>query len=135
MSENIEKIIQERDIKPTAMRILILKNILRFSRAFSLNDLETELETVDKSTVFRTLNLFMKNNLLHTIDDGSGSLKYALCDDNCECMPEQQHVHFYCTRCKKSTCLRNIPIPIVDLPKNISVESITYVVKGICNKC
>lgn len=135
MNIHLEQKLIKRSIKPTSIRLLIIKAILELNNGFTLLDLETKLETVDKSTVFRTLNLFMKNNLLHTIDDGSGSLKYALCDDNCECMPEQQHVHFYCTRCKKSTCLRNIPIPIVDLPKNISVESITYVVKGICNKC
>jgi Fur family ferric uptake transcriptional regulator len=102
---------------------------------FSLSDLETELETVDKSTIFRTLTIFQQNRLLHTIDDGSGSLKYALCDEACECRPEQQHVHFYCSVCKRTFCLRNTAIPSIALPQNFSVESINYVIKGSCGKC
>jgi Fur family ferric uptake transcriptional regulator len=43
-------------------------------KAFSLTDLETELETVNKSTIFRTLSLFHENLLIHSIDDGSGSI-------------------------------------------------------------
>ena len=40
----LEKL-EKREIKPTAMRLLILKAMTRFTRAFSLLDLETELDT------------------------------------------------------------------------------------------
>ena len=52
MEENIylDKLGQ-RDIKPTAMRLLILRAMMQFNRAFSLLDLETYLDTVDKSTL------------------------------------------------------------------------------------
>ena len=50
----LEKL-EKREIKPTAMRLLIQKAMTRFTRAFSLLDLETELDTVDKSTIFRTV--------------------------------------------------------------------------------
>ena len=75
MEENIylDKLGQ-RDIKPTAMRLLILRAMMQFNRAFSLLDLETYLDTVDKSTLSRTINLFLKHHLIHGIDDGSGSL-------------------------------------------------------------
>lgn len=65
----LEKL-EKREIKPTAMRLLILKAMTRFTRAFSLLDLETELDTVDKSTIFRTINLFLDHHLVHVIDDG-----------------------------------------------------------------
>ena len=57
----LEKL-EKREIKPTAMRLLILKAMTRFTRAFSLLDLETELDTVDKSTIFRTINLFLDHH-------------------------------------------------------------------------
>lgn len=76
----LEKL-EKREIKPTAMRLLILKAMTRFTRAFSLLDLETELDTVDKSTIFRTINLFLDHHLIHVIDDGSGSLKYSVCSN------------------------------------------------------
>ena len=46
-----------RDIKPTAMRLLILRTMMEMKRAVSVTDLEDKLDTVDKSTIFRTLTL------------------------------------------------------------------------------
>ena len=66
-----------RDIKPTAMRLLILRTMMEMKRAVSVTDLEDKLDTVDKSTIFRTLTLFLSHHLIHGVDDGSGSLKYA----------------------------------------------------------
>lgn len=52
--------LKARDIRPTALRVLILRTMAGFDRAFSLADLEEELDTVDKSTLFRTLTLFWR---------------------------------------------------------------------------
>ena len=54
-----------RDIKPTAMRLLILRTMMEMKRAVSMTDLEEKLDTVDKSTIFRTLSLFLSHNLIH----------------------------------------------------------------------
>lgn len=129
------KKLEQRDIKPTAMRLLILKAMSRFERAFSLLDLETALDTVDKSTLSRTINLFLKQHLIHCIDDGSGSLKYSVCSSECNCDIDDLHVHFYCTGCHKTFCLRNLPVPTVSLPQHFTVQSINYVMKGLCDHC
>ena len=76
----------KRDIKPTAIRLLILKSMMEAGRAVSQLDLETLLDTVDKSTISRTITLFLSHHLIHSIDDGSGSWKYAVCDDSCNCV-------------------------------------------------
>ncbi|MDR1456145.1 MAG: transcriptional repressor [Tannerella sp.] len=135
MDAHYEQQLIKRNIRPTAMRLLILKAISGKNDALTLAGLETALETVDRSTIFRTLTLFQQSRLLHTVDDGSGSLKYALCDDACECRPEQQHVHFYCIRCGQTFCLRDVAIPLISAPKNFSIESINYVMKGVCASC
>ncbi|MDR1161995.1 MAG: transcriptional repressor [Tannerellaceae bacterium] len=127
--------LSKRGIKPTSIRILTLKAILTRKAVFSLADLETELQTIDKSTIFRTLTLFQKQHLVHTIDDGSGSLKYSVCDEDCDCSIEQQHVHFYCRECKQTFCLRDTQVPTVGLPEGFSSDSINYVVKGLCRSC
>lgn len=125
----------EREIKPTAMRLLILRTMSRFEQAFSLLDLEIALDTVDKSTLSRTINLFLKHHLIHCIDDGSGSLKYSVCSSECNCDINDLHVHFFCTNCQKTYCLRNIHIPPVSLPQYFTLESINYVLKGLCDHC
>ena len=51
MNETIYlKKLEQREIKPTAIRLLILKTMMQHKEAFSLLDLENELDTVDKST-------------------------------------------------------------------------------------
>ena len=95
----------KRDIKPTAIRLLILKSMMEAGRAVSQLDLETLLDTVDKSTISRTITLFLSHHLIHSIDDGSGSWKYAVCDDACNCVLKDLHSHFYCERCHRTFCL------------------------------
>ena len=128
-------ILNKRKIKPTAIRLLVLKAMMEFERAFSLLDLENYLDTVDKSTVSRTINLFLDHHLIHCIDDGSGSLKYSVCGEDCSCSIEELHAHFYCQKCHTTFCLRNIPVPTVQLPRNFTLESINYVLKGCCEDC
>ena len=56
--KKIENILIEKDIQPTATRLLVLKAIENNGAPLSLNDLENLLDTVDKSTIFRALTLF-----------------------------------------------------------------------------
>ena len=58
MEEDIylDKLVR-RDIKPTAIRLLVIKEMMQAERAVSLLDLETLLDTVDKSTISRTIAL------------------------------------------------------------------------------
>jgi Fur family ferric uptake transcriptional regulator len=130
----VEKM-RKRDIKPTAIRLLVLRQMFRGNQAVSLPDLEQMLPTVDKSTISRTLSLFLQHQLIHEIDDGSGAMKYAVCDDDCECVLQDEHTHFYCTECHRTFCLKQIHVPAVKLPEGFSIQNINYVIKGLCPEC
>ena len=69
------------------------------------------------------------------IDDGTGSLKYALCSSDCDCEIDDLHTHFYCTHCRRTFCLRGVAVPQVGLPDGFSAETINFVIKGICADC
>ncbi|MDH6304662.1 Fur family ferric uptake transcriptional regulator [Parabacteroides sp. PF5-5] len=133
--KTLEERLLARNIKPTAVRLLIFRAMLDYPQAFSLTDLETVLETVDKSTLFRTITLFHENLLIHSIDDGSGSIKYSVCSDECMCSIGELHVHFKCSRCQKTFCLESIPVPSVKLPDKFLLESVNFVMKGLCDNC
>ena len=135
MKSDSEKQLQIRNIKPTAMRELVLKVLSEQTSAISLADLEQKFEKADKVTLYRTLKTFEENKLIHSIDDGTGSVKYALCRETCQCHPEDLHVHFLCTKCKQTYCLTDIPIPSVNLPAHFILENINMVVKGVCFNC
>lgn len=130
----IERLLKQ-GVKPTSIRLLVLKAIIDKKENFSISDLEAELETVDKSTISRVFNLFREHNLIHSIDDGSGSLKYSVCNEGCDCSVSCLHVHFHCIKCKQTICLRDTSIPIAGLPEDFITDSINYVVKGYCNRC
>jgi Fur family ferric uptake transcriptional regulator len=117
-----DKKLTMRNIKPTAMRELVLKVLTEQDRAISLADIEQKFDNADKTTLYRTLKTFEENKLIHSIDDGTGSVKYALCKETCQCHPEDLHVHFLCTKCHQTYCLNDISIP-------------SMVVKGICSNC
>lgn len=135
MNEEFLKKLESREIKPTAIRLLVLRVMSSSDHAVSLSELEQSLVTVDKSTIFRTLMLFLSHHLIHGIADGSGVLKYAVCPDDCQCQSSELHTHFYCVRCQKTFCLTGLPAPIVKLPAGFSVDSVNYVIKGICPEC
>jgi len=135
MIKKSEDKLKSRNIKPTAMRELVLKVLSDQKAAISLADLEKKFEKADKVTLYRTLKTFKENKLIHSIDDGTGSVKYALCHDACECNPEDLHVHFLCTKCKQTFCLHEVSVPEIKLPVNFKLKNVNIVLKGVCAAC
>ena len=129
--------LEHRGIKPTATRLLILEQLHRGDEMLSLPRLEQLLPTVDKSTISRTLALFLLHGLIHAVDDGSGSLKYNVSHQDCgrDGEEEEEHTHFYCTQCHRTFCLKQIHVPVVALPEGFRLESVNYVLKGLCPEC
>lgn len=128
-------ILAEAKIRPTSIRILTYKAATELARAFCLSDLEEHLPTIDKSSIFRALTLFHEHNLIHQIDDGSGSRKYCLCQNHGECLENEGHAHFTCENCGKTFCLKGYVLPHMDIPKDCIIREINLVMKGLCSEC
>lgn len=126
---------EKRGVRPTAIRILVFGAIAGAGRAVSLSDIGDILVTVDKSSIFRTLEVFAKHHIVHSIDDGSGSMKYELCENEDGCTVDDMHTHFYCEKCHKTFCLKDINIPLINLPEGFTMLSVNYMVKGLCDAC
>ena len=99
--EILEKL-ERKGVKPTANRILVLKALLGNSTPVSLSDLEDFIVTMDKSSIFRVLTLFLEHNVVHAMEDGSGSLKYEVCMSEGRCSLSDMHIHFYCEVCHRT---------------------------------
>ena len=135
MNRDIDLRLEQKAIKPTAMRRLVLSILMENRKALSLYDIEKHFDNVERSTIFRTLKTFQDNYLIHSVDDGTGAIKYALCDDDCTCNLEDLHIHFLCNKCGQTHCLKDIPIPNLDMPEEFDLQSANFVVKGICPNC
>lgn len=135
MSKDVVKKLEQKNIKPTAMRELIYGVLEKQNKALSLYEIEQQFDNVERSTIFRTLKTFQDNYLIHSIDDGTGAVKYALCDDDCTCNPDDLHIHFLCNKCGQTHCMKEMPVPRMDLPEGFSFENANFVVKGTCPNC
>lgn len=134
-NEDIENLLIDNNIRPTAVRILVWKTIRNLDYAFSLQDIEDLLVDTDKSSLFRALRVFTENGLLHDFDDGSGHQKYCVHSHNSPHHEECHHVHFYCTECGKTFCIKSEHIPEVKLPNNFTAVSVSYIIRGVCPNC
>ena len=136
MDVNTEQKLANKKINPTAMRMLVLDLLLKQHAAISLSDIEKSLGPADRITIYRTLKTFEEKGLIHIIDDGTGSPKYALCLEECDAdRHHDMHVHFYCTSCKETFCLPDSKIPDLSLPNGFTSVEMNLVVKGVCNNC
>ena len=136
MIKDLEVVLTRKNINPTAMRLLVLEFLLKQVSAISLTDLEKGLDPSDRITLYRALKKFEEKGLVHSIDDGTGATKYALCKEDCVAGHHHDlHVHFFCNTCKETSCLPKSHIPQVVLPEGFSSEEISLMVKGVCSKC
>jgi len=131
----LEDKLEYRDIKPTTMRLLVLRELVETPVTLSLKTLEAKFERADRATLYRTLKTFEEKKLIHSVDDGTGSVKYSLCTESCHCKPADQHVHFYCDKCEETFCLTQSQIPEIQIPVGFEVSSASMVYKGVCGSC
>lgn len=131
----IEAKMQSRGVKPTAMRLLVYRQLAHSHHPLSLKQLEEQMLTADRSTIFRTLTLLVRHHLVHAIEDGSGAMKYEVCHGHEQCSIDDQHPHFYCEQCGRIYCLHDQSIPELTLPEGFHMRAINYMIKGLCPDC
>lgn len=131
-----EKILHRNNVKPTAMRLLVLQFLLSKKVAVSLTNIEDYFDNSDRTTLYRTLKTFVESGIAHQIDDGTGATKYALCEAHCNCeIGTDLHLHFHCATCNETVCLTDHKIPKINVPEGFVAENVNLVVKGICDRC
>jgi Fur family transcriptional regulator, ferric uptake regulator len=132
----LDHLLQQKQIRPTAMRLLVLDYLLKQAAAVSLNDLETYFHRADRITLYRTLKTFEEKGLVHKIDDGTGAVKYARCQEDCLTQEHHDlHVHFNCKVCGETFCLPTSRIPEIPLPDAFRAEEVSLLMKGVCAGC
>lgn len=114
----------------------LVKSVLeQASTALTHEDFENELEgQVDRVTIYRILQSFEDDGLVHRIADETGKWHYAMCHDCSDEHHNHNHIHFQCTACRTISCL-DTPIKKPELPKGYSIEEITYLIIGCCPSC
>lgn len=134
-SQDMISRLESKGIRPTANRILVMKTLMGEQNPQSLSNLERKMVSMDKSSIFRTLTLFLEHDVVHAFEDGRGVLCYELCEEKGACDHHDGHIHFYCESCQRSFCMEDIYIPSFELPEGFYPHSISFVIKGECPDC
>jgi Fur family transcriptional regulator, ferric uptake regulator len=130
-------ILKKHQLSNTDSRRAILEIFLKSVNALSHHDIELKSgERFDRVTVYRTLQTFIDKGVVHSIPTPDNSVKYAVCREQCsEGHHHDNHIHFICEVCGKTTCLDEINIPSIPLPKGYTPSHVNVVVNGVCKKC
>lgn len=131
------EILKRNQLSVTGSRKRILELFLLNNGALAHADIEKKTgERYDRVTVYRTLQAFMEKGIIHTIPSADNAVRYALCKDDCsEGHHHDDHVHFLCIECSKTTCLESVTVPEVKLPKGFRPHERQMIVTGICSDC
>jgi len=130
-----KKLLKNHHLRITDCRIDVLEKFYITDHALSFKDLEDELNDYDRVTLYRTLNSFIDQGLLHKIPNDSGMATYGLCREDCtEEAHHHDHVHFKCNICGHMECFPNYHTPVIDLP-DYDVEESYLILNGVCKTC
>ena len=134
---NLLNILKKNQLSVTDGRKKILELFLNSPGALAHADIEKSTgEIFDRVTVYRTLQTFVDKGIIHNIPTTDNSILYALCKQNCEAgHHHDNHVHFICDVCFKTTCLDDVTVPEVKLPRGFKPKHAQMVVGGVCGAC
>lgn len=131
------QILKDSKLRSTSSRSAILGLFLNNDHALSYSDIEREVSaSFDRVTVYRTLKTFLDKGIIHKILDDTGGLKYGLCNDHCSRSEHHHdHVHFKCNQCGQTSCLDEVEIPGISLPRGYKVDEVNLLIQGVCSNC
>lgn len=88
---------------------------------------------IDRATIYRVLNRFCEDKILHRIVAEDGKQYFAVCIKCEEKKLADHHFHFRCTKCQTIECL---PVAVqFSLEKGYQVESVNCILTGVCKDC
>lgn len=133
-----EILLKSHGLRKTAGRLAVLALFAKEGKALSHSELQGGVTgNVDRVTLYRILESFEQNGILHKVPDDQVSVKYALCDHDHEVgeAHSDNHAHFKCRVCGNTVCLDDTEIPQLNVPKGYKVEGSLLLISGLCAGC
>lgn len=136
---DLELVLKNHGLRKTAFRKELLSLFTEANSSLTVEEIKNRVtSTSDKVTIYRALDSFEKNGLIHQVPDKSNLIRYALCheDESCSTSGHQHnHAHFICETCNSTYCVDNIKIPSIKHTNGFTIQSAKLILEGICSDC
>ncbi|WP_308992492.1 transcriptional repressor [Mariniflexile litorale] len=118
----------------TPTKEAVLAVLANTGRAMSQDSIEQKIGIdINRATIYRVLNRFCDDGVLHKVVAEDGKQYFALCIKCDKNKKPMYHFHFRCTKCETIECL---PIEVnFSLSDKYLVESVNCVLTGVCKEC
>jgi len=131
----MEEILKSKKVRVTNFRLTVLDILNNKDSAVSVEEIEQELGSFDRITLYRTIKTFLKKGVIHEIMMPGNVKKLALCTHHCEEENHHhEHLHFQCKNCNEIYCVDMPNIPKIKL-KGFKIESLEIQATGLCQLC
>jgi Fur family transcriptional regulator, ferric uptake regulator len=118
----------------TATQEAVLSVLTSKRRAMSQDAIVKQMAVdADRATIYRILNRFCEDEIVHKIVADDGKQYFAVCVKCDENTMPAHHFHFRCTQCETIECLPTMVN--FSLPAGYNVESMNCVLVGVCRDC
>jgi Fe2+ or Zn2+ uptake regulation protein len=132
MLEKYVKLLKEKSIKITPQRLEILMYLDKNRNHPTADQIYVNLKdknpSLSKTTVYNSLDILNRNNIIQTINITGSESRYDL--------KSKMHHHFMCKKCE---CIIDIDISCPNIEKTIKdgykIQEVHGYFKGICKKC
>lgn len=120
--------------RSTPTKDAVISVLSASSRAMSQDSIEQKIEIgIDRATIYRILNQFCDDGIVHKVIADDGKQYFALCEQCGHKTLPDNHFHFRCAKCQTIECL---PVMVnFSLPKNYQVDKVNCVLVGVCADC
>jgi Fur family ferric uptake transcriptional regulator len=118
----------------TATQEAVLSVLMSKRKAMSQDAIVKQMHlSADRATIYRILNRFCEDELVHKIVADDGKQYFAICVKCDGTSIPKNHFHFRCTQCDTIECLPTMVE--FSIPKKYIVEQMNCVLVGICKDC
>jgi Fur family transcriptional regulator, ferric uptake regulator len=139
--ETAKKILKEHGLHITTARLLILEIFLHTPNILDHTELMYLCKSVNRITLYRTLQILYQHHLLLKVPSTTGITKYLYCGFSepvrhrkTSKTPERK-IHLICQDCGKIISVTDANLPSISLPKNFEANFMDLIVNGKCKEC
>lgn len=118
----------------TASKEAVLSVLTNSKKAMSQDAIMQHIEVdADRATIYRVLNRFVEDEVIHKIVADDGKQYFAMCVKCDEMTVPDNHFHFRCIKCETIECMPSMVN--FSVPEGYNVKRINCVLIGVCKDC